>query len=93
MGFRNRYKNKRDANEPQVVDAFRALGCSVHRLDQPVDLLVGFRGRSYAVEVKQEGETLNEKQRAWRDEWRGDCWIVRSVEDVREVVAEWRAQK
>ncbi len=31
---------KRDSTEPQIVKAFRDLGCRVWRLDQPADLLI-----------------------------------------------------
>lgn len=91
MGFRGHYRNKRDYNEPQIVDAFKRMGCSVERMDTPLDLLVGYRGRSYLVEVKQEGKHLNAKQRLWCEAWRGGYVVVRSVADVMETLREWGA--
>lgn len=44
---------KRDQNEPEIVAALRALGAFVWLLDQPVDLLVGYRGRWHLLEVKR----------------------------------------
>lgn len=91
MGFRGQYKNKRDGNEAVIVDAFRKHGCTVERMDKPMDLLIGYRGTTRLVEVKLEGKTLNDKQTEWADEWRGDLTIVRSVEDVEETVREWQS--
>ena len=31
----------RDANEPEIVEAFERYGCSVERVDVPCDLIVG----------------------------------------------------
>jgi hypothetical protein len=92
MGFRGRYQNKRDANEPEIVAAFLAHGFSVARLDQPADLLVGKHGRTWLVEVKIEGAKLNAKQREFRDAWRGQFDVVRSVEDVAEFAREVKSE-
>ena len=89
MGFRGKYANKRDANEADLVKEFRAHGCSVVHLDLPLDLLVGYRGQTHLVEVKQEGKGLNEKQREFADTWRGEMNVVRSIDDVRDLIAEW----
>ena len=89
MGFRGKYKNKRDGNEQDIVDAFRKHGCTVERMDKPMDLLVGYRGTTRLVEVKLEGKGLNDKQEEWASGWRGDLTIVRSVDDVTETVQEW----
>jgi len=66
---------KRDASEPEIVSALVQCGFSVYRLHQPVDLLVGHRGRNYLVECKTGtkgyGKTLNENQREFDDSWRG----------------------
>lgn len=46
---------RRDANEPAVVKALKARGCSVTRLDGDgvPDLLVGVNGMTLLVEVKR----------------------------------------
>lgn len=45
----------RDGNEPGIVLALRAVGASVSRLNETgaPDLLVGFRGRTFLLEVKR----------------------------------------
>ncbi len=81
----NRYNPKRDANEKLIVDALRAYGASVERLNTPVDLLVGYRGQTHLVEVKIEGAKLNKAQVEFRDSWKGSpMQVLRSVEDVAE---------
>lgn len=41
-----------DANQEAVVSALRAAGAYVWIVGLPVDLLVGFRGHTYLMEVK-----------------------------------------
>lgn len=66
---------KRDFSEPEIVSALTQCGFSVYRLDQPVDLLVGFRGKSYLIECKTGhkgyGKSLNDNQQKFADQWRG----------------------
>lgn len=66
---------KRDIAEPEIRAALEALGMSVFSLNEPVDLLVGFRGKTYLVEVKTGhkgyGKGLNDNQQAFANEWRG----------------------
>lgn len=66
-----KYTAKRDASEPEVVRTLRGLGFSVWRLDQPVDLLLGFRGKIYLAEVKTGKAKYNANQIKFIDEWRG----------------------
>lgn len=48
-----RRANRRDANEREIVDALERCGLFVRRLDGgPVDLLVGWRGETWLLEVK-----------------------------------------
>lgn len=51
-GYKGRRK-KRDANEKEIVSALEAVpGCMVVPLDKPVDLLIGYEGRTILAEVK-----------------------------------------
>ena len=70
----NRRNKKRDANEPEIFEALDALpGCHPIRLDKPVDLLVGYGGRTYLLEVKNpEGKNrLEPDQVKFIDDWPG----------------------
>lgn len=78
---------KRDVSEPEIVSTLKQCGFSVHRMDQPVDLLVGFRRRCWLVEAKSSdkgyGKSLNENQRKFADTWRGpEVVILRSAQDA-----------
>jgi hypothetical protein len=84
MGL-NRYAKRRDENEADIVDALRAIGCSVLHLDA-VDLLVGFRRRSYVLEVKTPTGALKPSQERIQAEWQGQYAVVRSVEQALAVV-------
>ena len=41
-----------DANQTQIVSALRAAGAYVWIIGLPVDLLVGYKGHSFLVEIK-----------------------------------------
>jgi hypothetical protein len=91
-----RHANTRDANEQPIVDALIAIGATVFRMDRPSDLLVGYEGRNYLLEVKlplgpRGGETsghnrLSDTQVEFEKTWRGQYSIVRSPEDAIDVV-------
>ena len=48
-----RYKAKQDANQPVLVDLMRKMGAHVIILGDPCDLLVGYREKTFLVEVKE----------------------------------------
>lgn len=77
------YANKRDANEPEIVEALRKAGCSVVRLDKPVDLLIGYRGVTHLAEVKTDKGKLTKAQDDFRKSWQGSYfYILRDVDDA-----------
>lgn len=76
---------KIDANQTQVVEALRAAGATVQSLaavGQGVpDLLVGFRGQTVLLEVKDgrkppSKRRLTEQQLEWQGAWRGGALAV-----------------
>jgi hypothetical protein len=82
-----RHNAKRDANEPEIVAALQAAGASVYRLDQPVDLLIGYRGRCIIAEVKLPKSSLNDNQQKFFASWRGPTPpILRTVEDAMRLI-------
>ena len=79
---------KVDRNQAEIVDALRGVGATVQPLHQVgkgcPDLLVGWRGRNWLIEVKDwknapSGRLLTEDQREWHAGWKGQ---VAKVEDV-----------
>lgn len=81
----NRYGKRRDGNEQPIIDALEAAGCQVERLDRPVDLLVGYDGQTYLMEVKDTRgrNRLQDSQDAFLRAWPGGpAAVVRSIEDA-----------
>ena len=76
-----RYDAQRDANEKEIVEALRAVGASVLLIDD-VDLIVGFRGVNYLLEVKMPKGRLNKKQEKFFRGWVGQVNIVRTVDQA-----------
>lgn len=80
-----------DANQKEIVQAFRAMGATVQHLHTVgggcPDLVVGYRGLNLLVEVKDGSKPpskrkLTEHEQAFFDEWNGQVTIVDSVHDV-----------
>ena len=78
----HRWDARRDANEPEIVKAFQDKGISVHRLDKPLDLLLGYNKRNYLVEVKIPGKHLNKNQLEFTSLWQGQWVVINSVEQA-----------
>lgn len=78
-----RWAASRDANEPEIIRALESVGATVTHLDAGKggipDLLVGFRGVNYLLEVKTERGKLRPVQAEWHALWRGQVTVVRSV--------------
>lgn len=79
---------RRDQNEDEIVVALRTIGATVYRIDgkDVVDLLVGFRGVNYAIEIKMPKSKLKPGQQEWHDNWKGQCAVVRTVEEALQVI-------
>lgn len=91
-----------DREQAAIVEALRAIGCSVQSLafvgSGCPDLLVGYRSRNWLLEVKSpigkrggehhSGQALRPIQREWHESWRGQAAVVRSVEEAVVVVTE-----
>jgi hypothetical protein len=84
-----------DANQPEIVEAFRKLGCSVliiSQLKNCCDLIVA-NGQTAAVEVKdgtlpKSKRQLTEGEMDFMHSWKGLYFIVESLDDVVRVVKE-----
>jgi len=86
---------KVDANQKRMVQALRQAGCSVESLAAVgkgvPDLLVGFRGENYLLEVK-DGSNPPSKRRltpdqvTWHSEWRGQKSVVKNIDEALKAV-------
>jgi hypothetical protein len=87
---------KLDANHRAIASALEGIGCSVISLaplgNGAPDLLVGFRGRTICLEVKDgskppSARRLTPLEKAFFARWRGgDLFVVDSIEDAIERV-------
>lgn len=80
---------KVDANQREVVAALRGAGASVQLLhavgEGCPDLLVGYGGTNYLIEVKDgqkspSHQKLTPQQEIWHRDWRGHRVVVNSPE-------------
>ena len=92
-----RHAKARDANEKLIFDALRWAGMSVYRLDQPLDLLVGYGGITRLAEVKMprnkrgDPEPYTKTQVEFLDKWQGGFTLLVTVEDAQKLAAEMKA--
>lgn len=70
-----------DKNQTAIVSALRAVGATVattHAVGAGFpDLVVGYRGVTYLLEVKSPRGRLTRDQVTWHGEWRGHVAVVR----------------
>ena len=72
LGMEMRYAARVDANKDQIVSALRAAGAFVWDLKLPVDLLVGYAGHTFLVEIKRDQKApLTPLQRDFFASWSG----------------------
>ena len=81
---RRRIIHRSDPNQADIVKALRAAGAYVDVIGEPLDLLVGYRGRTWLMEVKRDEKAkLQPSQVAFFGEWRGGPAIrVNSVAEA-----------
>lgn len=82
---------KCDRNQPEVVKALRAVGCSVeflHRIGSGVpDLLVGHKGSNILMELKDSqkppsARQLTDDEKQWHAAWRGQVCVVSNISEA-----------
>ena len=81
-----RHRLRRDANEKEIVQALRDAGAYVVRLHMPVDLLVGYRGTNFLIEVKTEKGRFTKSQRLLLSVWPGQAYVVWTPEEALAVI-------
>jgi hypothetical protein len=85
------YAHKVDANQREIVEALRAVGADVRVMSMVgggfPDLLVGWRGRLYLLEVKMPGAAMTAPESDFFDVWFDyDVHITRSASDALRVI-------
>ena len=72
---------RRDASEAAIIKALVAAGATVEPIPTGrgfPDLVVGFHGDNFLLEVKIKTGTLNAKQIDWHKTWAGSACVVRT---------------
>jgi hypothetical protein len=93
--------SSKDANHDEIVETFRALGCSVVETNLPPvagfpDSLVGLLKKTHLVEIKSLDTAygrrgLNANQCAFAQEWRGSpVHTVTTRDEAIALVQNWR---
>jgi hypothetical protein len=80
-----------DRNQPEITRALRLAGASVEHLHEVgkgcADILVGFRGTNYVMEIKDwqqppSRQRLTPDEQRWHATWQGQVAIIKSVDEA-----------
>lgn len=84
----NRFQGKPDANTSDIVELLRKhKDIRVRFLGKPVDLMIGYRGLNFLIEIKnpdgrdERGEAY-ERQLRFIADWTGSAVICKTYEEV-----------
>lgn len=89
--MRSQLPHRKDTNQNAIEKALMQIGASVQSLHMIgsgcPDLLVGFRGTNFLLEVKDGDKPPSERkltadEQTWHDTWNGAVFIVYSVLDA-----------
>ena len=83
-----------DSNQKEIVTALRKLGYSVlhtHQLKNCFDILVGYKGKNYAFEIKDEKKPPSQKkltkgEKIFFDGWKGQVNKVETIEEITAII-------
>jgi hypothetical protein len=83
---------KVDANQAAIVAALRQIGARAVYIKEPVDLLVGFRGVNYLLEVKNADgkDEITRAQAAFMATWPAPVHIVKTPREAIDVLTQAR---
>jgi hypothetical protein len=85
-----RYANRRDENEPGIVEALHKVGAQVFHLnDEIADLAVRFRNQWFLIEVKGERGKLTFRQSTARSVVGNDALpVVKTIDEALKVLGQ-----
>jgi len=78
---------KVDANQPEIVKALRAINGVTVELGMD-DLLIGYKGANYWIELKEVGKEKQIKphQAMLAEKWKGQYLITSSLDEILELM-------
>ncbi len=72
-----------DSNQREIINALRAIGCSVQDLSQvgkgTPDIICGFRGKNFLLEIKNAAEIVPQFtpcEQQWIRDWLGQVGVI-----------------
>jgi hypothetical protein len=85
MNYQRRHKV--DFNQQEIVEGLRKAGRTVVILNSTIDLLVGYQGKNFLLEVKRpevrgKKTELKESQKDFIRNWRGQVSVVYTIEEA-----------
>ena len=90
-----RRKARVDANQPQIVEGLRRVGASVlitSQLKGCFDILVGYNGVNYIMEIKDGNKPPSQRkltpdEEKFKNSWKGGKYhVVESLEDAINII-------
>ena len=77
----HRYATRQDGNHRAIVNALRAGGAMVYEIRRPVDILIGYAGKTALAEIKSLDtrygrKGLNDNQRSFAQTWNGGTFAT-----------------
>ena len=83
---------KTDANQADIVRMLRDFGASVQDLSQVghgcPDLLVGYRNRTFAFEVKSAAGKMTPDELKWQEGWKGSYYVIHNIEEAMQILCD-----
>jgi len=82
-----RHGKRVDANQSDIVKDLEAIGCDVLEIGWPLDLLVGYRGRNWLLEIKDPAKVPSERkltpeQVSFFSLWRGQMAKIETTDEA-----------
>ena len=86
-----RRKARKDLNQDSIVASLRGVGATVYVTNNPAlpDLVVGYRGRNFLLEVKGDKGRLTPDQVEFFDTWRGQAEVVHNEKEALLTIGTW----
>lgn len=90
-----RNRARLDANQNKIVEQLRSIGVTVQSLASIgkgcPDLLLGFKGKNYLVELKDGEKTESKKrltpdEKQWIEKWRGQVNKCENIDEILKLI-------
>ena len=81
-----RLASRADSNQREIVQALRTCGAAVQHIHREghgcPDILCGYKGKNYLLEIKMPGASLTKDELEWHSKWDGQVAVVHSIEEA-----------